>query len=212
MHHLLILLAALAAAFTAPEAASAQSGAAIRVTPGFLIGRWTDDGNCSNTIEFFTDGTFAVSNGAVGRWSLQGDRLTFQGNSSVTARAEAASQNRIVLRHANGTVGESTRCSVPRVAMPAVPATPQAALAMGRTGSRAELLGRWTDTGDCAAVVTFFPGGGFLVSGGGGTWTLVGDRLTFTGQSVVGARVRFVGSNRILLIHDNQTVGQSMRC
>jgi hypothetical protein len=212
MRQLLILLAALAAAFGGPEAAFAQPGAAIRVTPAFLIGRWTDDGNCSNTIEFFTDGSFAVSSGAVGRWSLQQDRLTFQGSSSITARAEATSPNRIVLHHGDGSVGQSTRCSVPRVAMPAAPATAQAALAMGRLGSRAELLGRWTDTGDCTTAVTFFPGGGFLVPGGGGTWTFVGDRLTFTGQSVVSARLRFVGPDRILLIHDNRAVGQSMRC
>jgi hypothetical protein len=212
------LAVAIAVALAGPAAAAAQApvpgGAAIVVTPVFLHGRWTDDGNCNNFVEFFPDGRFATASGAHGRWGLGGGRITFQGSQTVTARIEATSRNRIVLRHDDDSVGQSTRCTqAPRqVAMPRAPASPQAALAMSRPASRQLLLGTWTDSGDCADVIQFLPDGRFIVASGGGTWNLQGERLTFTGDSVAGARVRAVGQDRILLIHDNQQIGQSVRC
>jgi hypothetical protein len=82
-----------------------------RVTTAFLIGRWTDTGDCTNTVEFRDDGSFVTSQGARGIWALNGDQLTFQGNDAVTATVTAPSGSTIVLTHANGTVGRSTRCT-----------------------------------------------------------------------------------------------------
>jgi hypothetical protein len=215
---ILSLAVAAAAALAGPAAAAAQppatSGASIAVTPTFLHGRWTDDGNCNNFVEFFADGRFATAEGAQGRWGLSGGRITFQGSQTVSARIEATSRTRIVLRRDDGTAGQSTRCTpAPRqVAMPPIPASPQAALAMSRPASWQLLLGRWTDSGDCADIIEFFPDGRFTVPSGSGTWALQGERLTFTGQTTTGARLRAVGQNRILLIHDDQRVGQSVRC
>lgn len=215
---LLVLGAVLGAfALPAPVAAQPQPAAAVQsvaVTPVFLIGRWTDDGDCSNTVEFLGDGQFATSDGARGRWWLSNGRLTFQGDQTISARIHATSPSHIVLTHDDGTIGESTRCTAApqQRAMPPLPATAQAALAISRPAARQMLIGRWTDTGDCADVVTFFPDGRFTVPTGAGTWTLVAERLTFRGASTVGARLRAVGQNRILLIHDDGTIGQSIRC
>jgi hypothetical protein len=81
------------------------------VTTAFLIGRWTDTNDCTNTVEFRDDGSFVTSAGARGIWALNGDQLTFQGDQAVTAQVSAPSANTIVLTHADGRVGRSTRCT-----------------------------------------------------------------------------------------------------
>lgn len=184
------------------------------VTHSFLIGRWTDTGDCSNNVEFFADGRFVTSGGAAGRWTIDGDRLSFVGNSTVTARVRATSRDAIVLTHADGSTGGSTRCGAPRrIAMPPMPATAAEVLRIGTPISRELLIGRWTDDGNCAAFIQFLPDGRFmLANGGSGRWTLGGEQLSFIGNSTVTARVRAVGRDRILLIRTDGSLGQSMRC
>jgi len=208
---------ALALGFGA-EAARAQAPAQLlaaiqTVDRAFLIGRWTDNGDCSNNVEFFADGRFLTSEGAAGRWTLDGDRLSFIGNSTVTARVSATGPNAITLNHPDGTVGGSSRCLPSRrIAMPAVPATAEEVLRISRPAARELLLGRWTDSGDCAVGIDFLSDGRFTVPTGNGRWTLVGEQLSFIGTSTVSARVRAVGNDRILLIHPDGRIGQSMRC
>lgn len=197
----------LAAAMLQPEG---------EVTREFLLGRWTDDNDCNNTVELLADGSFVTSEGARGRWTLQGARLSFIGSQTITATVRTNGSNAITLFHDDGTVGGSTRCSTTaaarRVTMPALPATVEAALAMSRAPTREMIIGTWTDDGDCSNTVTFGADGVFRVPTGGGTWTLVGERLTLRGSSVVGARARAVSQNHILLIHDDGGLGQSVRC
>ena len=183
------------------------------VTPAFLIGRWTDTGNCANAVDFHADGRVVTTAGAAGRWTLQGNILTFIGNSTVTARVRATSRDAITLTHPDGSVGSSTRCAAARqIAMPAVPATAAEVLRIGGPVSVRYLIGEWTDTGDCGVAIRFFADGRFTVPTGSGRWTLVGDQLSFIGNSTVTAQVRTVGPNRILLIHRDGSIGQSMRC
>ena len=217
----LIAAAALALGFgLATGGAEAQSPAQLAaamqapaVTHSFLIGRWTDNGDCANNVEFFADGRFVTSGGAAGRWTLDGDRLSFVGNSTVSARVRATSRDAIVLTHADGSSGASTRCGAPRrITMPPLPATAAEILRIGTPVSRELLIGRWTDDGNCATVIHFFPDGRFTIPTGGGRWTLSGDQLSFIGTSTVTARVRASGRDRILLIHSDGSLGQSMRC
>ena len=214
-----IAAAALALGFGFGGAAAqspAQLAAAVQapaVTHAFLVGRWTDNGDCSNNVEFFADGRFVTSGGARGRWTIDGDRLTFVGNSTVAARVRATGRDAIQLTHADGSVGSSTRCGTARTfAMPALPASAAEVLRIGTPVSRELLIGRWTDTGDCAVVIQFFADGRFTVPTGGGRWTLTGDQLSFIGTSTVTARVRASGRDRILLVHADGRLGQSMRC
>jgi hypothetical protein len=215
----LALFAGLAAMVLGGGEAAAQSAAplaaavqAIEVTPNFLVVRWTDTGDCTNAVDFFADGRFLTTSGAAGRWTLVRSRLTFIGNQTIGVQVRATSRDAITLTHDDGSVGASTRCGSARRAMPAVPGTIAEALRISRPASRRLLIGRWTDEGDCAVAIVFSPNGRFTVPTGQGRWTLVGERLTFTGDSTIGARVRAVGNDRILLIHDDGRIGQSVRC
>ncbi|HYJ31107.1 MAG TPA: hypothetical protein VEW25_12295 [Allosphingosinicella sp.] len=183
------------------------------VTRDFLIGRWTDTNNCAVAVDFLPDGRFRTTAGAEGRWTLQGGRLSFIGHSTVTATVRATNRDAITLTHGDGTVGASTRCA-PRTpaAMPPLPATAADVLRIGGPVTRNLLFGVWTDNGDCNVTIQFFRDGRFTVPTGNGRWTLSGDRLSFIGASTVTARVRAVGRDRILLIHQDGTIGQSVRC
>ena len=211
-------VAALAALTGMPAAPTVQAAAAAAQAPtatrDFLLGRWTDNNDCSNIVEFLADGRFVTSGGAEGRWSLVGDRLTFQGNSTVAARVAATGPHSISLTHDDGSVGYSTRCpSERRLTMPQLPANAAAVLSMSRPIGREHLIGTWTDDGNCSNVIRFAPDGQFTVPGGGtGRWTLNGENLSFIGERTVTARVRGVGRDRILLIHEDQSIGQSLRC
>jgi hypothetical protein len=81
-----------------------------QVNSAFLVGRWTDTNDCTSTIEFLSDGSFSLPDGRGGVWALDGDRLTFQGASTVSARVQAPNANTITLLHDDGTLGRSTRC------------------------------------------------------------------------------------------------------
>lgn len=211
----LMLLAAPggAPAFAQPGAGTAQP----RLSRDFLLGRWTDTNDCSDAVDFNADGSFRTTDGAAGTWRLDGNRLSFIGQRTIVATIGVTGRDSITLTHDDGSVGSSTRCGSTAPAaqrtMPPLPRTAADMIAMSRPFDRPLLIGRWTDDGNCGAVVVFHADGRFTVpGGGGGTWTLVGERLTFTGDQTVGARARAVGDNRILLLHDDGSIGQSIRC
>jgi hypothetical protein len=93
----------------ASGAAPASAPFTGQVNSAFLVGRWTDNNDCTQTIEFRPDGTFTTPGGS-GMWALDADRLTFQGSSTVSARVQAPDANTITLIHDNGALGRSTRC------------------------------------------------------------------------------------------------------
>ena len=206
-------LLALAGGFQVPAAAQpgTQTPAA---SPQFVLGRWTDSGNCAEFVDFRTDGSFLTSTGAHGTWSLAGDRLTFQGSTTIVARLVPTGRDSLTLVHDDGSQGASTRCPEPRrVAMPVVPASAAEALRMSRPATAGFLAGSWTDDGDCSIVITFHSDGRFVVPNGSGQWRLAGDSLTFSGDaSSATARARAVGNDRLLLIKPDGSIGQSMRC
>lgn len=87
------------------------------VTSEFLIGVWTDDGDCTNVIEFLADGTFRTA-GGTGLWILTGDKLTFQGTHAMSARLQAPDEDTLILIHPDGSTGRSTRCPASAVRSP----------------------------------------------------------------------------------------------
>jgi len=194
--------------------AAAQAGA---VTRDFLIGRWTDTNDCTDAVDFFADGRFLTTEGASGRWVLENGRLSFIGNSTVAARIHSEGRDRIVLTHDDGSVGQSTRCpaaaaTAARRTMPPLPATIADALAMSRPFDSRFLIGRWTDDGDCGNLIEFRADGAFITSANSGRWRLDGEQLIFTDERTVTARARAVGNDRVVLIHPDGTIGQSVRC
>ncbi|TMJ19978.1 MAG: hypothetical protein E6G92_09540 [Alphaproteobacteria bacterium] len=76
----------------------------------FVVGRWSDDGDCSDVIEFTQDGRFITANGAGGLWNLDGDRLTMTGRATATIRLSPIDQNTMTVINADGSLGRSTRC------------------------------------------------------------------------------------------------------
>src|SRR5215217_4499115 len=122
------------ALLVAPPAAAAMQGKPSGSSAGspsdlrsFLVGRWTDNGDCSDYVDFLSDGRFVTSAGANGRWTLSGNRLTFRGTQTITATLGRTGDNSISLPPDDGSVGASPRCGAPatpaRVQMPAMPQT-----------------------------------------------------------------------------------------
>lgn len=56
----------------------------VAVDRNFLIGTWSDSGDCSTSVAFTADGGYATADGAEGQWSLSGDMLTLSGEAGAT--------------------------------------------------------------------------------------------------------------------------------
>jgi hypothetical protein len=109
--------ALLAFAFSGP-AARAQLGApgaslrSAAVDPGFLIGSWSDTGDCATTIAFTADGAFATADGSEGQWSLMGDTLTLTGEGGArTLTIVPIDRNTMEVIGEDGSHDRSTRCA-----------------------------------------------------------------------------------------------------
>ena len=95
----------------AADNASADAGAGgTTLDRAFLVGRWTDDGDCSAVTEFRADGTFLFPWGDTGQWTLAGDQLTLAGNSS-SFTVRVIDHNTIERTGAGGSPHRATRCS-----------------------------------------------------------------------------------------------------
>jgi hypothetical protein len=76
-----------------------------------MIGRWTDNGDCSRAIEIVADGRFVNADGGAGLWALQDDRLTLTGSRGVAViRLRVVDHDTLTVHNADGSVGGSTRC------------------------------------------------------------------------------------------------------
>ena len=76
------------------------------------------------------------------------------------------------------------------------------------------LIGRWTDTGDCKAVMELRPDGTFLASNGlVGTWRVAGNTLNFSANGEnIPLRLDSVGQDRIVTTNAQGNTGPSTRC
>ena len=57
----------------------------VPVDRNFIIGTWSDSGDCSTAVAFAADGGYATADGLEGQWSLAGDRLTLSGEGGATS-------------------------------------------------------------------------------------------------------------------------------
>jgi hypothetical protein len=108
--------AALLAFAVSSSAAHAQAlgGAATRaaVDRNFLIGSWSDTGDCSTTVAFTADGGYATADGAEGQWSLAGDTLTLSGEAGATRLTIIPiDRNTMEVIGEDGSHDRSTRCA-----------------------------------------------------------------------------------------------------
>jgi hypothetical protein len=106
-------------AFTLSGPAFAQlapdDGAGIRsaaVDRNFLIGTWSDSGDCSTTVAFTPDGGYATADGTEGLWELSGDRLTLSGEAGATTLTIVPiDRNTMEVIGEDGSHDRSTRCA-----------------------------------------------------------------------------------------------------
>jgi hypothetical protein len=91
-------------------AVPASSSGAVQLDRTYMMGRWTDDGDCSKVIEFTQDGRFIAANGGTGLWNLDGNQLTMTARDTATIRVSPIDQNTMTVINANGSLGRSTRC------------------------------------------------------------------------------------------------------
>jgi len=109
--------AALIAFALAGPAGSAQTApgsgaAAIAIDRDYLIGSWSDAGDCTVAVAFVADGTFASADGDAGLWSLSGDALTLTGAAgSRTVTIIPIDRDTMEVVGENGAHDRSTRCA-----------------------------------------------------------------------------------------------------
>ena len=95
---------------TVTAASGATTGGSGGLDRAYLVGRWSDDGDCSAATEFRADGTFLFPWGDTGQWTLAGDQLTLTGNTHpFTIRVIDA--NTLERTAAGGTPRRVTRCT-----------------------------------------------------------------------------------------------------
>lgn len=76
-----------------------------------LIGRWGDSGDCNKDVVFNADGTFHSYTGGDGRYSVESDIITMQGDGGVfQLRARVLDANTLELENPSGAVFTSQRC------------------------------------------------------------------------------------------------------
>ena len=103
----------LAPALSGP-AAYAQSqppAAGVAVNRDFIVGSWSDSGDCSTTIAFTADGAYTTGD-AEGQWTLAGDTLTLSGEAGATTLTIVPiDRNTMEVIGADGSHDRSTRCA-----------------------------------------------------------------------------------------------------
>jgi hypothetical protein len=108
----LIAFAALAGPAAPAQTGAAPGAARIAVNRDFLIGSWADGGDCSATVAFVGDGTFATAEGDQGVWSLSGDTLTLTGAAGTrVVTIIPIDRDTMEVVGENGTHDRTTRCA-----------------------------------------------------------------------------------------------------
>lgn len=103
----------------APPAAHAQfiqneeiAAPRVSVDRDFLIGTWSNAGDCTTTVAFGADGGYATADGLQGQWSLAGDTLTLEGEAgSSRLTIIPIDRNTMEVVGEDGSHERSTRCA-----------------------------------------------------------------------------------------------------
>ncbi|HTU09732.1 MAG TPA: hypothetical protein VMG08_02440 [Allosphingosinicella sp.] len=110
--------ALLASSLSAPAAQAQRSrgdaSSASRLSPDrdFLIGTWSDAGDCTTTVVFTPDGGYATADGLQGEWSLSGYVLTLSGEAGATRLTIVPiDRNTMEVIGEDGSHERSTRCA-----------------------------------------------------------------------------------------------------
>ena len=98
-------------------AESAPLADAVSLSRQFMIGTWTDDGDCDHAVEFLGDGRY-FAGGSGGIWQLDGHELTLTSDNILVIQVVPLDEDTIGVIGADGSVGESTRCRQESLPLP----------------------------------------------------------------------------------------------
>jgi hypothetical protein len=90
--------------------AVSNDGGIPQLSRAFIVGRWSDRGDCTDWVEFQNDGSFRSWDGVQAIWNLQDDRLTVTGARSISLQVAVIDQNTISATNPDGSSGRPTRC------------------------------------------------------------------------------------------------------
>jgi peroxiredoxin len=90
---------------------AASNGGGVPVLDrAFVVGRWSDRGDCTDWVEFASDGSFSSWDNVTGIWNLRDDRLTVTGARSISFQVAVVDENTLSATNQAGETGQSTRC------------------------------------------------------------------------------------------------------
>ena len=93
-----------------PVAAGGSGGPGL-VSPEMLVGRWSDNEDCSMEVQFYANRTFRAFNGGRGTWRLTGDSLNLSGGGGSHTMQILSFDGQIMqVRNPDGSIGRSRRC------------------------------------------------------------------------------------------------------
>ena len=75
----------------------------------YIVGRWTNSGDCADAIEFRADGGMVGPFGEDARWELRGDRLFMVGNPDPL-RIAVVDERTMTTTGPSGNTRRATRC------------------------------------------------------------------------------------------------------
>jgi hypothetical protein len=107
-----LFLFALASPAAHAQLANQPTPRHISVDRDFLIGTWSDTGDCATSVAFTADGGYATADGAEGQWSLSGDTLILSGEAGATRLTIVPiDRNTMEVIGEDGSHDRSTRCA-----------------------------------------------------------------------------------------------------
>jgi len=107
-----LLIFALTSPVAHAQLAQEPPTARVAVDREFLIGSWSDAGDCSTSVAFAPDGAYATADGAEGQWELTGDTLTLSGEGGATRLTIIPiDHNTMEVIGEDGSHDRSTRCA-----------------------------------------------------------------------------------------------------
>ena len=90
-------------------AAPAGEGASASLSRDYIVGRWTETGDCADAIEFRADGSLIGPFGESARWELRGNELYMVDNPEPLV-VTVVDANTMETVHTGGRTRRPTRC------------------------------------------------------------------------------------------------------
>lgn len=93
------------------DGASAVASSPSEEIRALLIGRWTDSGDCAAATAIREDGSFVSPSAGEGRWTLESEYLTLEGDrDTIELAVQEIDRRAMATVNPMGRIGDWTRC------------------------------------------------------------------------------------------------------